>query len=76
MGMGPATHVQQLWRVVRGDAEQVVDDIYKHGGFAVHFFDRPLVDTLADGWHLAEVHAVEEGGLPRRLGRITQNLLT
>ncbi|GAA2115117.1 class I SAM-dependent methyltransferase [Streptomyces synnematoformans] len=33
------------------------DDIYEHGGFAVHFFGRDLVDALADGWTLNEVHA-------------------
>jgi SAM-dependent methyltransferase len=48
------------------------DDIFEHGGFAVHFFPRHLVDALADGWNLAEVHAFEEGELPRRLWRITQ----
>ncbi|MFB6941347.1 hypothetical protein ACFCZY_04095 [Streptomyces sp. NPDC056237] len=37
------------------------DDIYKHGGFAVHFFDRDLVDALPEGWRLAKVHAFEEG---------------
>ena len=51
------------------------DDIYEHGGFAVHFFPRGLVDALADGWSLDEVHAFEEGDLPRRLWRITQTLL-
>ncbi len=50
------------------------DDICEHGGFAVHFFDRALVDTLADGWTLNEVHAFEEGELPRRLWRVTQTL--
>ncbi|MFJ8114040.1 class I SAM-dependent methyltransferase [Streptomyces sp. NPDC096132] len=50
------------------------DDIFEHGGFAVHFFDRPLVDALADGWTLDEVHAFEEGDLPRRLWRVTQTL--
>ncbi|MEV4431066.1 class I SAM-dependent methyltransferase [Streptomyces sp. R-07] len=48
------------------------DDIYEHGGFAVHFFPRPLVDTLAEGFTLDEVHAFEEGDLPRRLWRVTQ----
>jgi SAM-dependent methyltransferase len=48
------------------------DDIYEHGGFAVHFFTRELVDALAKGWILTEVHAFEEGDLPRRLWRITQ----
>ncbi|MFD7460715.1 MULTISPECIES: class I SAM-dependent methyltransferase [unclassified Streptomyces] len=50
------------------------DDIYEHGGFAVHFFPRHLVDTLADGWTLDEVHAFEEGELPRRLWRVTQTV--
>ncbi|MDJ0343946.1 class I SAM-dependent methyltransferase [Streptomyces sp. H10-C2] len=50
------------------------DDIYEHGGFAVHFFPRHLVDDLADGWTLDEVHAFEEGDLPRRLWRVTQTL--
>ncbi|TDU73522.1 class I SAM-dependent methyltransferase [Streptomyces sp. KS 21] len=48
------------------------DDIWEHGGFAVHFFPRTLVDTLTDGWTLNEVHPFEEGDLPRRLWRITQ----
>jgi SAM-dependent methyltransferase len=48
------------------------DDIYEHGGFAVHYFDRPLVDDLAAGWILHDVHPFEEGDLPRRLWRITQ----
>ncbi|WP_434589162.1 class I SAM-dependent methyltransferase [Streptomyces sp. A5-4] len=50
------------------------DDMYEHGGFAVHFFDRDLVEALADGWTLNEVHAFEEGDLPRRLWRVTQTL--
>ncbi len=50
------------------------DDIFEHGGFAVHFFPRHLVDSLADGWTLNEVHAFEEGDLPRRLWRVTQTL--
>ncbi|MEW2400933.1 hypothetical protein [Streptomyces sp. NPDC046862] len=48
------------------------DDIFEHGGFAVHFFDRALVDALADGWTLDEVHAFEEGDLPRQLWRVTR----
>ncbi|WP_309228154.1 class I SAM-dependent methyltransferase [Streptomyces lunaelactis] len=50
------------------------DDIWEHGGFAVHFFPRDLVDALAEGWVLEEVFAFEEGDLPRRLWRITQTL--
>ena len=47
------------------------DDIFEHGGFAVHFFPRQLVDALAEGWTLNEVYAFEEGDLPRRLWRVT-----
>ncbi|MET9294991.1 class I SAM-dependent methyltransferase [Streptomyces sp. NPDC003077] len=50
------------------------DDIYEHGGFAVHFFSRRLVDALAEGWVLDEVQPFEEGELPRRLWRVTQTL--
>ncbi|MFH8930302.1 class I SAM-dependent methyltransferase [Streptomyces pristinaespiralis] len=48
------------------------DDIFEHGGFAVHFFPRRLVDALAEGWQLEEVQSFEEGELPRRLWRVTQ----
>jgi SAM-dependent methyltransferase len=50
------------------------DHIYEHGGFAVHFFPRHLVDDLATGWDLTDVHPFEEGQLPRRLWRITQTV--
>ncbi|WP_406689369.1 class I SAM-dependent methyltransferase [Saccharopolyspora sp. ID03-671] len=48
------------------------DNIYEHGGFAVHFFGHDLVTALARGWTLREVYSFEEGQLPRRLWRITQ----
>ncbi|GBG39425.1 class I SAM-dependent methyltransferase [Mycobacterium montefiorense] len=47
------------------------DDIFESGGFAVHFFTRQLLDDLANGWVCDEVHAFEEGELPRRLWRVT-----
>jgi SAM-dependent methyltransferase len=50
------------------------DDIFEHGGFAVHFFTRRLVDDLADGWTLHDVHEFEEGALPRHLWRVMQSL--
>ncbi len=50
------------------------DDIFEHDGFAVHFFTRDLVEALADGWTLNDVHSFEEDGLPRRLWRVTQTL--
>ncbi|GAA1957902.1 class I SAM-dependent methyltransferase [Kitasatospora viridis] len=49
------------------------DDIWEHGGFAVHFFPRELVDALAEGWDLREVQPFEEGALPRRLWRVTMS---
>ncbi|MCX5328696.1 MULTISPECIES: hypothetical protein [unclassified Streptomyces] len=45
------------------------DHIDELGGFAVHLFD-----ALAVGWTLNEVHAFEEGDLPRRLRHITRTL--
>ncbi|KZS55309.1 class I SAM-dependent methyltransferase [Mycobacterium ostraviense] len=47
------------------------DDIFECGGFAVHFFSRELVASLAADWILDGVHAFEEGELPRRLWRVT-----
>jgi SAM-dependent methyltransferase len=47
------------------------DGMTEHGGFIVHFFDRSLVDRLADGFSAPEVAAFEEGELPRRLWRVT-----
>ena len=47
------------------------DDMYEHGGFVVHFFDRALVDRLASGFTLVDVTEFTEGELPRRLARVT-----
>jgi SAM-dependent methyltransferase len=47
------------------------DDMYEHGGFVVHFFDRALIDRLASGFALIEVTEFSEGDLPRRLARVT-----
>ncbi|MGW2646971.1 class I SAM-dependent methyltransferase [Streptomyces sp. NPDC001393] len=55
-----------------GTGTYLGDDISEHGGFAVHFFRRSLVDELALGWDLVDVHDFEEGALPRRLWRVTQ----
>ena len=48
------------------------EGIWETGGFAVHFFDRALVDQLATGYELIDRTDFEEGSLPRRLWRITQ----
>lgn len=47
------------------------DDIWEHGGFAVHYFDDALVDQLARGHRLVERAEFCEGNLPRHLWRLT-----
>lgn len=47
------------------------DGLFENGGFIVHFFDHDLVERLARGFTLLGVEAFEEGGLPRRLWRVT-----
>jgi SAM-dependent methyltransferase len=44
---------------------------YELGGFVVHFFDRELVERLANGFEIVAIEEFEEGALPRRLYRIT-----
>jgi SAM-dependent methyltransferase len=50
------------------------DDMYEHGGFIVHFFDRALIDRLATGFELVDVTDFTEGELPRRLARVTMKV--
>lgn len=50
------------------------DDMYEHGGFIVHFFDRALVGRLAAGFELIDVSDFTEGELPRRLARVTMRV--
>lgn len=47
------------------------DGMFENGGFIVHFFDLALVDRLAAGFTLLDLTPFEEGGLPRRLWRVT-----
>ena len=47
------------------------DDLFEHGGFIVHFFDRDLVERLADDFEPVEITEFTEGDLPRRLWRVT-----
>jgi SAM-dependent methyltransferase len=47
------------------------DGMFEHGGFIVHFFDRPLVDHLARGFSTPDVIEFEEGDLPRKLWQVT-----
>ncbi|MEX0664915.1 MAG: class I SAM-dependent methyltransferase [Acidimicrobiia bacterium] len=50
------------------------EDMYEHGGFIVHFFDRALIDKLASAFELVEVAEFVEGDLPRRLARVTMRV--
>jgi SAM-dependent methyltransferase len=50
------------------------DNMYEHGGFIVHFFDRPLIDRLAAGFELLDVTEFIEGDLPRWLARVTMRI--
>ena len=54
-----------------GAGTDLGDNLYENGGFVVHFFDQPLVDRLARGFEVIDVTDFEEGGLPRRLWRVT-----
>jgi len=47
------------------------DDRWETGGFIVHFFDRELIDSLAEGFEVLEVTEYDEGRLPRRLAAVT-----
>ncbi len=51
------------------------DNRFENGGFVVHFFDRDLVDRLADGFELDDVTPFTEGELPRKLFRVTMTRL-
>jgi len=50
------------------------DDMYEHGGFIVHFFDRALIDRLTVGFELIDVTDFTEGELPRWLARVTMRV--
>jgi len=47
------------------------DGMFENGGFIVHFFDRALVDRLAAGFTILDLHEFQEGALPRELWRVT-----
>jgi len=50
------------------------DDMYEHGGFIVHFFNRALIEHLAAGFELIDVSDFTEGELPRRLARVSMRV--
>ncbi len=47
------------------------EDMYEVGGFIVHFFSREKVRQLASGCEIVSIDVFEEGGLPRKLFRVT-----
>ena len=47
------------------------EDIYEVGGFIVHFSTREKVERLARGYELLAIDEFDEGGLPRKLFRVT-----
>ena len=47
------------------------EDLYEVGGFIVHFFSREKVERLAKGFEIVELQEFKEGGLPRKLFRVT-----
>ena len=60
----------------KGDAHfgmgtHVGEDLYEFNGFVVHYFDRAMVDHLAEGFELLDVEEFEEGSLPRKLFQVT-----
>jgi SAM-dependent methyltransferase len=47
------------------------EDMYEIGGFIVHFFSKEKVEHLADGYEIMSIDEFQEGGLPRKLFRVT-----
>lgn len=47
------------------------EDMYEVGGFIVHFFSKEKVEHLASGYQIMSIDEFEEGGLPRKLFRVT-----
>ncbi|TAM79623.1 MAG: class I SAM-dependent methyltransferase [Acidobacteria bacterium] len=47
------------------------EDMYEVGGFIVHFFSVEKMRQLARGYDIVSIDEFEEGGLPRKLYRVT-----
>lgn len=47
------------------------EEMWEVGGFIVHFFNRGKVLQLAKGFEIVSIDEFEEGGLPRKLFRVT-----
>lgn len=50
---------------------QIGEDIYKIGGFVVHFFTEEKIKKLAKSYELSVIDRLEEGSLPRDLYCVT-----
>ncbi len=46
-------------------------EMYEAGGFIVNFFDRAKVERVPPGYEILSVNEFEEGGMPRKLFRVT-----
>ena len=47
------------------------EEMYEVCGFIVNFFDREKVERVSQGYDLLSVDEFEEGGMPRKLFRVT-----
>jgi ubiquinone/menaquinone biosynthesis C-methylase UbiE len=47
------------------------EQMYEVGGFIVNFFDRAKVDAVSQGCEIVSIDQFEEGGMPRKLFRVT-----
>jgi ubiquinone/menaquinone biosynthesis C-methylase UbiE len=47
------------------------ENMYEVGGFIVHFFNKEMIDNLAEGYKILDITEFEEGELPRKLYRVT-----
>jgi SAM-dependent methyltransferase len=47
------------------------EDMYEVSGFIVHFFSKEKINALANGFVVVSIDEFEEGGLPRKLFRVT-----
>jgi len=54
-----------------GQGQHRGEQLYELDGFVVHFFDRALVERLANEFEIVAIDEFEEGRLPRRLYRVT-----
>ena len=54
-----------------GQGTHLGEDLYEMNGFVVHYFDRALVEQLAEGSDLLSIDEFEEGALPRKLFQVT-----